>query len=262
MMEVNSIQHWLMQARKSLETVEYPELEARLILGKAIGRDKTWLAAHPESTLSSEILTAVDQLLQTRLSGKPLPYILTEWEFFGLSFFVNEHVLIPRPETELLVEEALAFLKKQKGYCKAADIGTGSGCIAVSIAKYHPGVTITAADISHDALQTAKNNCARHAVLDRVHLVHMNLMAGLNTRFHLICANLPYIPSKTLDNLPVKNHEPILALDGGVDGLDYIKTLLMQARDKLHPEGQLLAEIEYTQEKAVMSLANTFTGFW
>lgn len=257
-METLSIQHWLMQARHSLKYVDYPELEARLLLGKALEKGRPWIIAHSEATLTPDKQSSADQLLAARLSGRPLPYVLGEWEFYGLPFYINEHTLIPRPETELLVESALAFLKNRSEASMVADVGTGSGCIAVSIARNNTNCMITATDISFQALEVSKENCQRHTVDDRVMLVNLDLLRGLRTRFHLICANLPYIPSTTLEGLDVKEHEPVRALDGGKDGLDFIRTLLSESRDCLHPGGMLLAEIEYTQEASALSLAQAY----
>lgn len=257
-METLSIQHWLMQARQSLINVDYPELEARLILGKVLRRDKAWLMAHSEVYLTSDQTFLASQLLAARISGQPLPYVLGEWEFYGIPFYVNEHTLIPRPETELLVETALVFLNFQSEVSSIADVGTGSGCIAISIANNYPNCHIIASDISLQALKVARQNCLRHDMGDRVSLVNLDLLRGLTTKFHLICANLPYIPSTTLEKLKVKQHEPVTALDGGKDGLDFIRTLLRDSRDHLHPGGMLLAEIEYTQETPVLSLAQAY----
>jgi len=257
-METLSIQHWLMQARHSLKNIDYPELEARLILGKALEKDNPWLIAHSEVRLNYDQQASADQLLRARLGGQPLPYTLGEWEFYGLSFYVNKHALIPRPETELLVETALAFLKKRDDVSMVADVGTGSGCIAVSIAQNYANCLITASDISFHALKVTQKNCQRHTVDDRVMLMNMDLLSGLRTKFHLICANLPYIPSTTLEGLDVKKHEPVRALDGGQDGLDFIRTILSESRDCLHPGGMLLVEIEYTQEAPVLRLAQAF----
>lgn len=257
-METLSIQHWLMQARQSLTNVDYPELEARLILGKVLGRGKPWLMAHSEVFLTSDQTVSAAQMLAARLKGLPLPYLLGEWEFYGLPFYVNEYTLIPRPETELLVETALAFLNHCSEVSSIADVGTGSGCIAISITQNYRNCQITASDISFQALKVARQNCQRHDVAEWVSLVNLDLLQGLRTKFHLICANLPYIPSATLEGLEVKKHEPVTALDGGHDGLDFIRTLLRESRDHLHPGGMLLAEIEYTQEAPVLSLAQSY----
>jgi release factor glutamine methyltransferase len=200
-------------------------------------------------------------LLQRRITGEPLPYILGWWEFFGLEFSVSPAVLIPRPETELLVEHALAWLRTARHQAnrnmRAADIGTGSGCIAVSLASHAPGIVIVAVDISRAALEVTRNNVRHHQVEKLVQLVQGDLLGPFASQtFDLICANLPYISTPALAELTIFGREPTLALDGGLDGLSLIRTILAQARQNLAPGGLLLLEIEVTQGQAVQDLAS------
>ena len=129
-------------------------------------------------------------------AGEPLPYVLGQWPFYGETFVVNPHVLIPRPETELLVERALAWLKANPGRSKGVDVGAGSGCISVSIAKIIANIQLTAIDSSDEALAVCRENAQRHHVADRVHTLRSDLLQGFNGRVDLLCANLPYIPQR------------------------------------------------------------------
>lgn len=243
-------------AQKLAQLSDLPALEARLLLAYVTGREPAWLLAHPEAPLSSDDEQALDLLLKRRLAGEPLPYLLGEWQFYGLPFYVSPAVLIPRPETELLVETALTWLRHHPGRNLAGDIGTGSGCIAVTLAKQTPNLSIWAVDLSPDALILAQRNADRHSVANRVHFAQGDLLDGIPVRVDLVCANLPYIPTQTLNNLPVARYEPRLALDGGPDGLALIRRLLVDLPRKLAPEGLALLEIEAGQGQAVITAAS------
>ncbi|MCS6889938.1 MAG: peptide chain release factor N(5)-glutamine methyltransferase, partial [Chloroflexus sp.] len=182
-------------------------------------------------------------------------------EFHGLEFAVDARMLVPRPETELLVDLALDFLNTENAENtekKVLDVGTGSGCIAVTIAVKHPAASVTATDISEDALAVARANAARHGVAQRIAFFRSDLLSSfrlLPASFDLITANLPYIASDELCALPVAKHEPRLALDGGPDGLLWIRRLLVDAPRALKPGGLLLLEIGATQGATVTALA-------
>jgi release factor glutamine methyltransferase len=189
------------------------------------------------------------------LGGEPLPYLTEKQEFFGIDFKVTPDVLIPRPETELLVEFALDWLQKKKNKTLIADVGTGSGCIAVALGKHLSSAGIIGTDFSFDALQIAKDNIDRQALENQINLVQTDLLAGLTVKFDCICANLPYIPTKTLSTLKVGNFEPWDALDGGEDGLRFIKPLLNQSKKCIKPDGLILLEIESSLSHFVFELA-------
>jgi release factor glutamine methyltransferase len=189
------------------------------------------------------------------LQGEALPYLLGRWEFFGRSFLLNENVLIPRPETEQLVERALQHLKGVTGSPRALDVGTGSGCIAISLAAEHQRVRMVATDVSFEALQVAKKNSVFHEVEDRISLVQCHLATALTGKFALVCANLPYIPSERLSQLEVSHREPTLALDGGHGGLDLIRELLVDLPDKINEGGLILLEIDARAEQKIIRLA-------
>ena len=244
--------------------------ETRLLLAHVLGQSREWVIAHPEAELTDEQHKRFSVLVEQAVNGTPLPYLLGEWEFFGLDFIVTPDVLIPRPETELLVERAIKNPKSQAQPAKSTrnpkipilDIGTGSGIIAVTLAVKLPNAEIVATDISPAALAVAKTNAERHRVTDRIAFLEIDLLSGLITNYQLrltqyalICANLPYIPTADLASLAVARHEPRLALDGGPDGLTYIRRLLADAPHAIAPGGTILLEVEYRQGEAVKALA-------
>ena len=184
-----------------------------------------------------------------------MPYLIEKQEFFGIDFNVTPDVLIPRPETELLVEFALTWLKNKTGRTLIADVGIGSGCISVALGKHLPYASIIGADLSFNALRVAKGNIKKNSLENQISLVQTNLLAGFAARFDCICANLPYIPTKTLRSLPVKNFEPLSALDGGEDGLRFIEPLLYQSQKVIKPDGLILMEIESTLSHLVFDLS-------
>jgi release factor glutamine methyltransferase len=237
------------------------ELDAQILLAHFIERPRTWLLAHLDTPLTAPQIAATTHAFDEYQSGAPLPYIIGHWEFFGLDFEVTKDVLIPRPETELLVEKALAWLQASPERRTVADIGTGSGAIAVSIAMHMPDANILATDISFDALKIAQLNARKFHVHHRIDFLQCDLLPQhfdplpTDSHFDLICANLPYIPTKKLYKLPIYGHEPTLALDGGVDGLDLYRRLFKFAPDWLAPHGMMLLEIEATLGVKALSLA-------
>jgi release factor glutamine methyltransferase len=234
---------------------ETPSREAQVLLAHICGQNRAWVMAHPESLLTPEQQSALGAAVSRLEAGEPLPYVLGHWAFYGLDFTINAGTLIPRPETELMVEQALKWLQTHPGRRIAADIGTGSGCIAVSLAVHTPDLMVTGTDISKVALEVARSNAMKHKVAERVKFEHADLLPANPPTYCLICANLPYIPTKTLEGLDVFKREPTLALDGGPDGLRLIRNLLPQALRYLSSEGLLLLEIEATQGKSGLDLA-------
>ena len=243
---------------------DWPELDAQLILAHALGRQRTWLLAHPEEQLSDPQLKAVEKSVQQLQAGTSLPYVLGHWEFFGLDFAITPDVLIPRPETETLVERAISWLQASPERRTVADVGTGSGAIGVTLAMHVPGLYVVGTDLSVAALQVARLNARRYKLGGRMDFVACDLLPphheGLATDLHfdLICANLPYIPTPTLKGLAVYGREPTLALDGGSDGLQVIRRLLEIAMEWLAPGGRMLLEIEATLGVKAVSLAYDF----
>lgn len=252
----NSGGDWLVESRKRLEPLS-PDawLEAQLLLAHVLQKSRTWVLTHPEVLLENGQQAQLAGLLDQRAAGVPLPYLLGHWEFYGLDFIVSPDVLIPRPETELLVEQALVWLNAHQSQRCAADVGTGSGCIAVCLAKATPDLRLVATDQSAPALKIAAENSARHGVADRIHFIHTNLLDGVAGPLDLVVANLPYIPSATLEELLVAKFEPLSALDGGPQGLSLIEALLKDAHRWWAPGGAILLEIEAGQGESAPALA-------
>jgi release factor glutamine methyltransferase len=247
------------ELRRRLQPVsETAWLDAQLLLAHLLGVNRSWILAHPESELTPEQLVTLENTAARLESGEPLPYLLGHWEFYGLDITVSPAALIPRPETELMVEQAIAWLRLRPAGGRVCDVGCGSGCVAVALAANLPGLQVTASDISPAAVELARHNVARHGLADRVQVVLADLLPETPAAFDLICANLPYIPSDRLAGLPVARWEPISALDGGPDGLDVIRRLLGIAPQRLAPDGLLLMEIEAGQGAATSLLARRF----
>lgn len=238
-----------------------PKLDAQLILANVMQKSRSWIVSHGDAALTSFQLDSAQQAFSRLKTGEPLPYILGHWEFFGLDFDITKDVLIPRPETELLVEKAIAYLKKHPEQRTVADIGTGSGAIAVSIAKNIPDVKIIATDISPNALKIAKQNAIKHGVDNKIEFIKCNLLPeksiirNQKMTINLICANLPYIPTATLHTLPVYGHEPTLALDGGNNGLDLYRKLFDIVPQWASSNAAILIEIEASQGMSAPELA-------
>lgn len=235
-----------------------PRFEAQLLLAHVLGRKRAWVIAHPEAELNTDQRDHLKTALAQMEAGLPLPYVLGQWEFYGLQFKVTPDVLIPRPETELLVETAQNWLQTHPQVTSAVDVGTGSGCIAVTLAKLVSSLRVTAIDCSSAALAIAQQNAQMHQVLDRVSFLQSDLLASVAARspkINLLLANLPYIATQSLRALPIFGHEPDLALDGGADGLVLIERLLKQAETRLAHGGLVLLEIEANQGETVRTRA-------
>ena len=210
--------------------------------------------------INKPILTSSQELQfqdykQRRQKGEPLQYIIGSWDFYGLEFVVDPSVLVPRPETESLVELAL---KRFKGK-SILDLGTGSGCIAITLAKFLPGVKIVTVDISSQALMIAKANAKRHDVEVRIEFVHADMEEFLEKEgsFDLIISNPPYIPSAAIKQLPLDvQQEPAMALDGGADGLDFYRIITKYSPRLLSVDACLMMEFGDGQGKAIETLMN------
>lgn len=244
----NSLGGWLAGATARLAAVsETPGLEAQVLLAHALNRPRAWVLAHPESQLPAELLPALNERLEQLAHGVPLPYLTGRQEFFGLELIVTPDVLIPRPETELLVEEALRWLRAHPTRRHAADVGTGSGCITAALTHSVSDLHVLAVERSRAALRVACQNFDQLGLRQQVTTVQGDLLSACGLPLDLVCANLPYIPTATLTGLRVTRHEPRLALDGGADGLDLIRRLLADAPRWLAPGGLILLEIEAGQ---------------
>jgi len=239
------------------EGVESPRLEAELLLAYVVGANRAWVLAHPEQRLTPKEVTRFRDLVARRAQREPLAYITGHREFFGLDLAVDPRVLIPRPETELLVERALALARRMPEPVFIADVGAGSGAIAVALAVHLPAATIYALDESPDSLAVTAENARRHGVEARVHCLPGDLLAPLPEAVHLVTANLPYVGSEEWEMLApeIREHEPRAALDGGPGGLEVIRRLLVAAGRYLRPGGAILLEIGAHQGPAARALA-------
>jgi release factor glutamine methyltransferase len=237
---------------------EEASLEAEILLMHVLDIDRAKLYTLLREELPNGDAEALMQLVNRRLTNEPIAYIIGHREFFGHDFYVAPGVLIPRPESELLVEETIGFVRSHfPGEDPViAEVGTGSGAIAISLALLLPKAKIYATDISARALDIAKINCERHGVQDRVHLVGGDLLDPLPRLVDIIIANLPYIGDAELGKLgnEIRMFEPLEALAGGGDGLDKVRQLLVKVGDKLRPEGLVLVEIGCVQGGVVASL--------
>ena len=242
----------LSHAREFLtaSNVDYASLESELLLRHTLGISQVQLYQDLDRELNPEQERAFWELVERRAKGEPSAYIMGHREFFGLDFHVNPDVLIPRPESELLVEKALS-LAQSRAITTIAEIGTGCGAIAITVALNLPQATIHATEISAPALKVARINCQKHGVTNRVHLLQGDLLDPMPEPVDLIIANLPYVKE---GELPQPNFEPRLALDGGSDGLEKLSKLCHQVNDKLRPDGCLLLEIGQGQGRAVTTL--------
>ena len=250
-----------------------------------LGKNKAWLIAHADEEIPDDQADRYMVLLERRKTGEPIQYITGETEFYGLPFRVTPDVLIPRPETEHLVEKALELAmlsdrfvtghdfsraesraKQNRALAPAGrssktprilDIGTGSGAIAIALAHHLPNAQITALDISASALEIARENALRNAITDRIQFIQSDLLAAVaHQRFDLVVSNPPYVPitDRASLSIEVREHEPALALFAGDDGLDVIRRLIPAAFAVLEPGGFLLIEIGYGQSEAVAAL--------
>lgn len=250
---------WEAIVRLRVAEVDTPQLDAEVLLEYVLGADRTYLISHPERRIEQNELTNYHSLLERRERREPLPYITGKREFWSLEFDVTPSVLIPRPETETLVEEAISRLY---GPVLIADIGVGSGAIAVALAKELPEARILGTDLSPEAMEVAAANVAKHKVGGRVTLLLGDLLEPLDAAFEesldAIVSNPPYIPSDEIDTLQpeITRYEPRQALDGGPDGLDFHRRILDEARRFLKPGGYVLLETGAEQGEAALKIAH------
>lgn len=238
--------------------IEEAEIEASLLLGHLLGLSRLQLVLAGEQTVSAATSRLWEQLLARRLNREPLAYILGEWEFWSLSFEVTPAVLIPRPETELLVETALEFLKNCSRTVHLLDLGTGSGVIPIVLARELPRSLVYSLDCSPAALSVAIRNARRHGVADRVRFIASDWLQGIRPIpfFDVVISNPPYIDCQVLAELQpeVKDFEPRLALDGGQGGLEVIERLIRDAAGVLKSGGRLFMEIGFDQRDKVAAI--------
>lgn len=237
--------------------IENPQLDAEVLLAYALKKDRVYLYLDSQKQLEKSIVLNYKRLIGERLKHKPISYITGYKEFMSLDFIVNESVLIPRPETEILVE---TVRKLGNPGSMILELGTGSGAIAVSLAKYNQDWKVVATDISFQALLVASENARLHNVSERVRFIQTNLFDGLSRHklYDCVVSNPPYVPTGDLDSLSddIRKYEPIIALDGGKDGLDVIKQILIQSPDVLKIGGYVAMEIGYSQSGRIIDFAS------
>ncbi len=272
-------------ARLRAAGVPSSTLAAELLLMHVLGRDRAWMYAHSEAVLTPAEADRYAEFLQRRASGEPTQYLTGKQEFWGLEFEVTPAVLIPRPETEHLIEVVLERLGDERGIkinmrtgapsqtLRIADVGTGSGCIAVALARELPHAQLFATDISSDALAVAQRNAIRHGTADRIQLVRTDLLGDFLKRKHasndaaqlfdVIVSNPPYVARSEAKELPreVRDHEPAAALFGGPAGIEMYERLIEQAAELLAARGILVLELGYNCGEAVRTTLSR-QGAW
>ena len=258
-------------AQLERESVPSAALAAELLLMHVVDKDRAWIYAHPEQELDAAASARYFALIERRASGVPTQHLTGHQEFWGLDFEVTPDVLIPRPETEHVIEVALDRLKimmnsgdsaRREGLLRIADIGTGSGCIAIALAHELPTAQIVATDISRTALEVARRNAARSGVAARIDFIECNLLDSFPRHaalFDLIVSNPPYIGRYETATLPreVRDHEPESALFGGEAGTELYEPLIAQAAMLLKPDGMLVLELGYNSADHVAQLLDT-----
>jgi len=240
-----------------------PRLDAEILLAHALKKKRIDLYVSHDQVPEQQLRDTFRELVKQRTEGCPVAYLVGKKEFFGLDFQVNQNVLIPRPDTECLVDAALRLAKKE-GWKRILDIGTGSGCIAIALAKHLPGSTVCAVDISEKALEVARGNARNYQLDTRVEFLCGSLLGpvlGMEL-FDAIVSNPPYIPAKEIEELEVgvKKYEPRSALDGGPEGLDIIPKIIKQAPASLKNGGHLLIEVGAGQAETVGNLIKDTVG--
>lgn len=253
-----TIQQALLSAIKKLQKkkIDSPHLDAEVLLAFILNKTRSYLLAHHQQNVTARQLKKYSALISRRQHHVPTAYLTNQKEFYGLNFYVSTDVLVPRPETEVLVEETIKCarqLHQTISYKPLAicDVGTGSGCIAITLAKYLPHAKITATDISEKALTVAKKNARTHKVLKKIRFLAGDLLRPLilkKIKCDIIVANPPYLTRAEIKNV---RHEPKMALYGGKMGMEVIERLLMQSTEVLNENGVILLEISPTQTKLV-----------
>jgi release factor glutamine methyltransferase len=246
-------------AKKSIES---PRLQAELLLAHVLGLERMKLYLNFERVLAPAEVDRFRDLIRRRGQREPLQHIVGSTSFCGLELAVNRHVLVPRPETELLAEAGWTFLSTHNPQPSTAlDFGTGSGCLAIALAVKSPDARVHALDLSADALEIAKQNAARHQVLQRIQFVCGDGFAALpeGNRFDLIISNPPYVATAEIESLEpeVRDYDPRSALDGGADGLDFYRRFAAEARPFLRTGGRLMLEFGDGQADAIKAIFET-----
>lgn len=253
-----TIKEMIIRYSKELEEISpTPRLDVETLLQKVLDVDRLYILLNLEKSLNEDEEKLFNKFINERLNNRPIAYIVGNREFMGLDFYVQEGVLIPRPDTEVLVEEVIE-LGKNKGTINILDIGTGSGAITVSLAKYLDNAKVTSVDISDIALEIGKKNAISNSVDDRINFIKSDLFTNIDKdiKFDIIVSNPPYIKREVIETLDkqVKDYEPYNALEGGIDGLDFYRSITTQAKNYLNKGGILAYEVGHDQSEDVSKL--------
>lgn len=234
--------------------IENSTLKAKILLANILNVKKEYLLIHSEEEIKQEDKIKYENCIKELIKGKPLQYITNKQEFMALDFYVDENVLIPQPDTEILVEKAIEIaVTTQKN--KILDMCTGSGCIAISLAKKINNAQIIAVDISNNVLNVANKNAINNNVENKIKFINSDMFNNIEEKFDIIVSNPPYIETETINKLEIEvQNEPHLALDGGIDGLKFYKIIANNAFKYLNENGYLLLEIGYNQQNSVTQL--------
>jgi len=238
-----------------VNTIENPNLKARLLMQHILNKPRQYLLTHDDEELSKMQQQEYFKNIKKMINGMPLQHITHSQEFMKMNFYVNQEVLIPRPDTEILVEETIKIAKQEKSK-KILDLCTGSGAIAISIAKYVENVEITAIDISEKALRVAKLNAKNNEVEDKITFIKSDLFQNIKKeKYDIIVSNPPYIKRDIIKKLNKEvQNEPNIALDGGYDGLDFYRKIVSEGFEYLKYKGYLCLEIGYDQKEEVTNI--------
>jgi release factor glutamine methyltransferase len=253
-MSTGNLREALNEAAERLGGSAIARRDAELLLMRAAGQDRAWLMTHPDAELTPQQSAQFDSWAERRTQHEPVQYILGETEFYGLTFNVTPDVLIPRPETEHLVEAVLERVPRDAAM-RICDVGTGSGCIAVTLAHKLFLAQVTALDLSPAALRIAKANAERHGVAERMRWIESDLLSAVRSEtFDVVVSNPPYVRDDEVLEAQVRDYEPHAALFAGASGLEVYERLIPQTRDVLGPGGRLLMEIGHGQRDALAEL--------
>ena len=252
------IEELLREGKKVLEknNIEEASIISRSLLQYVLKIDRNKLVINKDEEVENNKENEYIGYIKEVAAGKPVQYITNKQEFMGLSFFVDENVLIPQPDTEILVEEAIKYANQIKENVEILDMCTGSGCIGVALAKHVKNAKVTLVDISTKALEVAKKNAKENEVKEKVNFIQSDMFENIKSKFDVIVSNPPYIKTKVINELDLQvQNEPHLALDGGENGLKFYEILINEAPKYLKENGKIFLEIGYDQKKEVEELA-------
>ena len=252
------IEELLREGKKVLEknNIEEASIISRSLLQYVLKIDRNKLVINKDEEVENNKENEYIGYIKEVAAGKPVQYITNKQEFMGLSFFVDENVLIPQPDTEILVEEAIKYANQIKENVEILDMCTGSGCIGVALAKHVKNAKVNLVDISTKALEVAKKNAKENEVKEKVNFIQSDMFENIKSKFDVIVSNPPYIKTKVINELDLQvQNEPHLALDGGENGLKFYEILINEAPKYLKENGKIFLEIGYDQKKEVEELA-------